>query len=278
MHEYHYSLEGKTFGPVSLEQLKGLSIKKDTLVWRDGLVNWVKAESLEELKDLFKVEPPPLRPTPPPLNHSIAVQSSQEEEEKRERIKKIIIWSLIGLGVLLFLILLIKAAGKSDPKNKEKEITEAAQPSIDSQYEAAVSNGDTSSSAVGGGTDNSQTTYTPLKKKKKKTEEEILQKLYEKEILSPKKHLILEYKLKYKIISGKDEISGTILNAATIAGFKDIVLKIEFKSETSAILDTEYFTIYKYVYSNQSIPFIYKTYSPSGTRFISVDISSAEGA
>jgi hypothetical protein len=52
-------------GPFTLEELKGQSIKKETLVWYEGLKEWESAGHIEELNDFFiqKITPPPLPKT-----------------------------------------------------------------------------------------------------------------------------------------------------------------------------------------------------------------------
>ena len=59
MKEYYYEKEGQKIGPLLKEELNG-KISKDTLVWKDGLENWIKASQLTELNDLFQKEPPPI--------------------------------------------------------------------------------------------------------------------------------------------------------------------------------------------------------------------------
>ncbi|SNR75576.1 DUF4339 domain-containing protein [Lutibacter flavus] len=59
MKAYYYEKEGQKVGPLSKAELKG-KVSKDTLVWKDGLENWIVASQLPELKDLFQKEPPPL--------------------------------------------------------------------------------------------------------------------------------------------------------------------------------------------------------------------------
>ena len=61
MDKYFYIKDNKRFGPFSLEQLKNENIFRDTLVWKDDLADWVKAEKLNELK----ITGPP--PIPDPL-------------------------------------------------------------------------------------------------------------------------------------------------------------------------------------------------------------------
>ena len=59
MKEYYYVKEGRKIGPLLKEELKA-KISKDTLVWKDGLENWIKASQFPELNDLFQKEPPPI--------------------------------------------------------------------------------------------------------------------------------------------------------------------------------------------------------------------------
>lgn len=64
--EYYYLKNNFRYGPVNFENLKSKEIKKDTLVWYEGLKDWTKAEEIKELKELFKVTPPPTPPPPIP--------------------------------------------------------------------------------------------------------------------------------------------------------------------------------------------------------------------
>lgn len=49
-------------GPLTLEELKSYSLKKETPVWYEGLEEWAMAGNLDELSDFFvkKITPPPL--------------------------------------------------------------------------------------------------------------------------------------------------------------------------------------------------------------------------
>lgn len=53
---YYYSKNEEKIGPLSLGELKKIELKKDTLVWYEGLDDWVKAEEVKELRDLFNKE------------------------------------------------------------------------------------------------------------------------------------------------------------------------------------------------------------------------------
>lgn len=61
--EYWIAINRERKGPLSLEGLRNTNITPDTLVWREGLASWVKAEDLEELAWLFSDEMPPAVPT-----------------------------------------------------------------------------------------------------------------------------------------------------------------------------------------------------------------------
>lgn len=68
MKEYFYLLNDQQLGPVSLDELKKQKIKKDTYIWYEGMDDWKPAGNLPELKELFRVvpPPPPKKPAPPP--------------------------------------------------------------------------------------------------------------------------------------------------------------------------------------------------------------------
>jgi len=53
MKEYYFSDGDEKFGPFSLEQLKKQNISRESLVWCEGMVDWVPASELKELSLLF---------------------------------------------------------------------------------------------------------------------------------------------------------------------------------------------------------------------------------
>ena len=63
MVHYYYTDGKERFGPFTLDQLKDRNISESTLVWKDGLPDWVPARNLSDLESLFVVsisEPPPI--------------------------------------------------------------------------------------------------------------------------------------------------------------------------------------------------------------------------
>ena len=77
--EYYYVHKGKKKGPFSLPEIYKKDIKEDTLIWYEGLNDWIKANEISELKVMFKVNPPPIPPPPVP-------ESQLTKEQKFERI------------------------------------------------------------------------------------------------------------------------------------------------------------------------------------------------
>jgi hypothetical protein len=77
---YYYTDGRERFGPYTFDELKEKGLTRDTLVWKEGLADWVPAVQLNELMPILPVslEPPsPLaypametagRPATPPKN------------------------------------------------------------------------------------------------------------------------------------------------------------------------------------------------------------------
>jgi membrane protease subunit (stomatin/prohibitin family) len=61
---FHVALDGKPAGPFGLDQLREKiaqgALTRTTLVWRNGMADWAKAETVSELASLFGATPPPL--------------------------------------------------------------------------------------------------------------------------------------------------------------------------------------------------------------------------
>ncbi len=53
MVQYYYTDGKERFGPFSLEELKDKPITKETLVWKEGLPDWVSANTLSDFNFLF---------------------------------------------------------------------------------------------------------------------------------------------------------------------------------------------------------------------------------
>jgi len=64
---YHYAVNGQQMGPVAIDKLKELfanrTVNKDSLVWKQGMQNWVALKDVEELKSFLGGNTPPPLPT-----------------------------------------------------------------------------------------------------------------------------------------------------------------------------------------------------------------------
>ncbi len=61
MKKYYYSDGLDKYGPFTLDELKNKSIDRRTKIWFDDLgEDWKEAGSVPELKDLFRLTPPPV--------------------------------------------------------------------------------------------------------------------------------------------------------------------------------------------------------------------------
>jgi membrane protease subunit (stomatin/prohibitin family) len=64
---FYVALGGQQAGPFDINTLQqhvqSGQLTKDTLVWKDGMANWVAAGQVPELSNLFGAMPPPLPPT-----------------------------------------------------------------------------------------------------------------------------------------------------------------------------------------------------------------------
>ena len=60
MKKYFYSDGTNKFGPFSIDELREKSITEETLIWFQGLSEWLPARNFSELNDIFAPSPPPI--------------------------------------------------------------------------------------------------------------------------------------------------------------------------------------------------------------------------
>jgi uncharacterized RDD family membrane protein YckC len=56
-HHFYIAVNGQQTGPFIYEQLKGMNLKYDTMVWHEGLENWTRADQVPILMDIFNSHP-----------------------------------------------------------------------------------------------------------------------------------------------------------------------------------------------------------------------------
>lgn len=135
--EYYYLKNRFRYGPVNFEDLKSKDIKKDTLVWYEGIKDWTKAEEIKELKELFKVTPPPTPPppippapkkefkppTPPPLpKKKVIIEEVKEEIKEPKTSPPLIVQKEKTLSPPTIKTSLIKKTNQTEAQKKDNEI------------------------------------------------------------------------------------------------------------------------------------------------------------
>lgn len=84
MNRYFYiDNQGAQKGTFSPEELRGEGLKKDTLVWTQGMSEWKRAAEVSELDFLFAENPYAgfQQPMPPPVGAFYTPQSQQQPQE-----------------------------------------------------------------------------------------------------------------------------------------------------------------------------------------------------
>ena len=120
MKKFYYVNEGQSFGPVTKEELVG-NLKKDTLVWFEGMDNWIIASEVPELSSLFQSVPPPIPMKEKELVSKVEVTIKKEKFVTPEHqvafaneVKNVFIFVVIGAFVAL-----VGYAYKSQNENSE---------------------------------------------------------------------------------------------------------------------------------------------------------------
>ena len=97
-------------GPLDIEQLKLENLKKETPIWFDGLENWTTVGDVEELKDLVKSTPPPLKKaepissTPPKIETTQTFSKPQSIVEPAKQKSNVLLYSVLGFIALFGII------------------------------------------------------------------------------------------------------------------------------------------------------------------------------
>ncbi|MGM0407592.1 MAG: CD225/dispanin family protein [Bacteroidota bacterium] len=102
MKKYFYTDGENNFGPFTLEELSEKNITRETKVWSQELDDWKPAGNVPELKEIFKLVPPPLAKTETNYNNNIENMSNQKPPKT---------WLVESILVTLFCCLPFGIAG-----------------------------------------------------------------------------------------------------------------------------------------------------------------------
>lgn len=145
-------------------------------------------------------------------------------------------------------------------KEKELELKErelALKASQNSSNDYASENGNSYQN-------NSRTTSSPntssssyRSQPRQKTEDELRAELNNKEKSTPKDYLSAKYSY-WSNLAANTIVEGNIFNSATLAGFKNVKIKVNFYSKTDVLLGSEIFTVMEFVPPGGSASFRHK--------------------
>jgi uncharacterized membrane protein YhaH (DUF805 family) len=88
MKKYFYSNDNQKNGPYTFEELKNENIKKETLIWYEGLEDWTQASELVEMTSILELNPPELNQSFIENNISNIPIIEAKNSKKSENIQK----------------------------------------------------------------------------------------------------------------------------------------------------------------------------------------------
>lgn len=137
--EYYVYINKEQLGPVDGEKLKELDLTPDTLVWYDGLDEWVPASEAPGIQWLFNGEPEPeiaddtdtaLQRTPDETSvageteDAGAYNDEYLPEPPRTHIAWAVILTIIGAGVFGILAIVFYSVAKTRYNNGQYDLAE----------------------------------------------------------------------------------------------------------------------------------------------------------
>lgn len=111
--EFYYLDEKEQKGPFTIDKLKTIGLKPETLVWADGFENWKQVKYVDELKIVLKKTPPP-----PPIIDTLSSSSIKDDENETldEKMNNVVdsnikFWASFKIfsSILVFILLAIFA-------------------------------------------------------------------------------------------------------------------------------------------------------------------------
>ncbi len=94
--KYFIAVGGQQQGPYTIDELRGMEIYADTLVWKSGMPDWQPASAVEELSGIVRIPSTPPQPEPP------LPMSGGSAPVKRSFLRRHRGW-FIALGILIVL-------------------------------------------------------------------------------------------------------------------------------------------------------------------------------
>lgn len=222
-------------GPFTLEDLKEMDITRSTLIWYEEIDEWTNAGEIEELSSLFSKKPPPLnRDTKMSvldnLNANLASSGSfptydeEYETQTTNTGKNVFIISILGI-IAISTVIVYFIFSKNNTNTDRADITLPTLDSISVVEEVTPMS----------------TTAEPISIVGNKASVEDLEKL------KPKRYLSVDVDANKNFWGNKIKIKGHIINSATVASYKDIIVLVTHLSKTGSAIEQREYTIYEIV-------------------------------
>jgi len=221
MKTWYIRRNNKNLGPYSVEELRQLSLTHEDYVWKEGLANWRRAASLPELEPLLTTTiPPPFLSQKNTAANSTLLGMFQKRSRSYTASNRA--KSRIRTRLIGIGILLVLSL-----------LTYIIYANNQTRYLSPFS------------------TVKPA--------EEIKTEVLQTEKQNPVSY-ISERTSNRQNLLGQTVLEGTLTNAATVANFKDVMLKVDFFSKTNTIIATENVSIYEQINPGQTISYKKKIY------------------
>lgn len=108
MKEYFLHNGQQQQGPFSFEELKSKGINTKTMIWFEGIAEWIEAGKLDELTEIVSKSPPEFRKartTPPPLEKAKQILNKDYVDEIENKIKNESGKKVFKIGLVLFALI-----------------------------------------------------------------------------------------------------------------------------------------------------------------------------
>jgi hypothetical protein len=111
--------------------------------------------------------------------------------------------------------------------------------------------------------------------KEKESYDSTKMQLLKKEEKNPITFIVVKGNSKKNIV-GQTVVKGTLANKASIATFKDVIIKLDFYSKTRALLETDKEIIFQILNPGESQGFKTKYFAPKGTDSVGLQVLGAK--
>jgi TM2 domain-containing membrane protein YozV len=102
---YHIAAGSGQQGPFTVEQLRGMGLRPETLVWGEGMPQWVPAGQVAELQPILSsITPVPGTPMPAPVGYAAPPPPNPSEAGSKKIAAGLCGILLGGLGIHKFIL------------------------------------------------------------------------------------------------------------------------------------------------------------------------------